>query len=152
MSVVSDVYAGLKTLIQGLSLSGFAGDDIVVRKLPRIDESLDSVPKIIIAPAQNADETVVSASFEDEDHVTYPIDIVIVTAGNQSLDQAGLTSIQGHRTSIRAALRQMVLSGVSGLLKIDVEPDVAIDEDKISSNYDYSPIRALVTVTEARAA
>lgn len=151
MSVVSDVYTGIKTLIQGLSLSGFVANDIIIRKLPRIDESLDNVPKVIIAPAQDQDEQVESASFEDEDFVTYPIDIVVVTAGNMSLSEAGLNAIQDYRTSIRAALRAMVLSGVSSLVTIEVEPDAVVDEDKLNANYDYSLIRALVTVQEARA-
>ncbi len=131
MSVFHDCLTGIETLIEGLSLTGFADANIIVQKLPWV-RGID-IPCVIISPIDDP----VRRVNNQQNEIGYGCHVVIVTAGNQS-QTAGFDDFSDWREQIEEELRSDKLSAVSSIINITIEPSGLILSDAFRKQYDAS--------------
>ncbi len=149
-SVWYDILTRIQSLIQGLDLSGLSDANVKVRKLPKVGESIDTLPCVLVSPGDSP-EDVERLSFEDDSGVSvrYPADIVIVAAGNRDFS-SNLDLYAGWRQSIRRLFQDDALDGVDRVFRVDIEPKPLYDRGLLNQNYDYLGMSVWVTVAEQR--
>lgn len=144
----SSVLSVVKTQVDTLALT-FSGAavGVAVRKLPRAEETLDTLPLICVCP--RGPEQVEPFTTEDHVLVKYQVEVVIIAAGNRDLTDTNLSTWLSWREQIRR-LFQWGLEGMTGCIKVDVNPDAPLDRGKLNKNYEYSGLGFRFWVVEAR--
>lgn len=138
----------IKTLIQGLGLSGIASTNI--RWLPRIKEqqlevAADELPLVIVAPPGK--ETIPGGTNERDD-VGYPC-VISFFAADPDIDNDMPRNLAWREDTI-AALREQRLAGVEEIHRIEIVPDVIIDPAAWANNYWFSAFVARCYARQAR--
>lgn len=132
----SNLLTAVKESIETLGLTfGGSAVGISLRKLPRAEETLDTLPLICVCP--RGPEQVEAFSTEDNVLVKYDVEVVLVAAGNRDLTSTNLATWLLWREQIRR-LFQFELSTITTILKVDVNPDQPLDRAKLNQNYEYS--------------
>lgn len=118
---------GVRSRIQGLSLSGIASTSVLIREVPsdRYFKSGDiALPGVVIAPVLGEQmNPLLGTNIRDD--VGYPIGVFIVAASNQNLTPAA--GNYKWREQIARAFRNQRLPGVSEVWNCQVEPSAITD-------------------------
>ena len=120
------------------------------RKLPKVNETLDALPVIIVCPSQTPEE-IGDASFDNLVDVFYNVDIVFVAANNQD-QSTNLDEWLEWRQQIRRAFGQpdSITSTVASIWDIEIRPMAPLDRTQINNNYDYSGLTIRFKSQEVR--
>lgn len=152
-SIYQQILEAFKANIDDLELE--FGDETIptaIRKLPTSEETLDTVPEIVICPDETA-ERIKAASFENLVEVEYRIEVVLVAPGNRDFE-ANLGQWLTYREEIRRLFNKVPLEGTGpDLGKVfHLVPDLryVLDRDKLSQNYDYNGMAFVATAIETR--
>lgn len=131
LSAVKDAVDTLGLMFQGVAVA------TVERKLPRAEESLDTLPLICVT--QRGPEQV--EPFDSENHVLvkYEVIVTIVAGGSHDFTTTNRDTWLTWREQIRK-LFQWELSGVSSVFKVDVNPEQPLDLSKLNQNFEYSAL------------
>ena len=148
MSVYYDILTSCQTAVQALGLTGIANAQIVVRKLPKATDTLETLPQIAICPAEEP-EQVKPFTFEGKVDVVYPVELVLIAAGNRDYS-ANLDAYLGHREKMRRAFQRPTLTGASTVWDTEITPDPAYDRARLNSSYEYLGMRVLFHSIEQR--
>lgn len=149
-SVYRRILDKVKSIVEALELVGV--QQVLVRKLPRSDEAIDTdndadAALAIVVVAPNDAEQVRHMSFEGV-NVVYTVDVVAITGGG--LAKVATLDVLDWRERIRRAFQGDVLSGVSEVWKTEMVPDPAYNRDQLNRNYDYSGLRVRFHAYESR--
>lgn len=124
---------------------GAASLPVLKRKLPKIGETLESLPCLIVCPS--TPEKAKYLCF-GKVKVQYAFQIVMVAAGNRDF-AANLGTYLDWREQVRRLLQKKgALTGVAEVFDQDAIPEVVIDRNAVNSNYDYSALGLIVTTAE----
>lgn len=131
--LLNSVAATIASVITG-------GAQISIRKLPAVEETLDTLPAIIVSPKDRPEE-IKRSGFENNVDVIYTIEIVIVDAGNFNFT-ANLPLYLNWRQQLRYAFQQVPISSIPNVYIYNVvcDMEVPIDRTKINELYDYVPM------------
>lgn len=108
---------------------------VAVRKLPRAEETIDTLPLVCVCP-RGAEQAEPFAS-EGYVLVKYDVEVVLIAAGNADYTDTNLSTWLSWREQIRR-LFQWELSGISTVMKVDVNPDAPLDRGRLNQNYEFS--------------
>jgi hypothetical protein len=143
VSLQTDTLEAVKDVVDGLGLQHRGVSvPVVVRKLPAVEEQLDSVPMVCVYPERDDLEWF---SFRSQVSV-YPVGVAVVRPADGNL--AMESTAAAWREDIRDAFRSPRLSGVSEVWDADVEPGEPLDERLYSKNYDYMTLLLRFKATE----
>lgn len=148
--VYDDIMTALVTTIQGLELSPIQPERVYRRMLPRVAESLESLPCVLVAPGPGG-EALEPLSFEDDlaYAVTYQAEIVVVAASNANL-QVLEPTVEKWRQRLRRSLQNHTLNGVPEVYRIQIRPSPPFERRLLNSQYAYSGQVFLFTAAEQR--
>lgn len=154
-SVYYDVLDAFVTSIQSLALT-YQSTPITVqlRKLPTKEETIDSLPLIVVCPHTRADQFR-QLSFEDDTGVegTYYIEIVLVFTGGRDF-LTNLDLLLKFREQVRRLFQRppLVGSGAGAALVWNImsDNDYVLDQNMIAQNYDYEGLAFWAKTTEPR--
>ena len=129
----------MQTTIQALNL--VIPQQVFVRKLPSAQETLDTLPLIIVCP-NDFGERITYLGFEGNILVDYPVDIVVISTGNRDFSQANLETYMDWQRQIRDKYQQVpVLNATPYLTQycigIECLPDAILNRRLINQSYDY---------------
>lgn len=153
MSTYNSILSVVHDTIVNLALSGISNSNIVIKKLPKAEENLDTLPTIMIAP-MNTPEQVKRFGFESTVSINYRVEVVIIAAGNLDLTSADLPTYFTWRESIRKVFQQLPLSTLglpANIWDINVEMEVPIDRRLINELYDYMGMAIIFRSIETQA-
>lgn len=124
----------------GLSIGGTVVP-VEVRKLPKAEESLDTLPLIAVCPGdQRPTERPWDTGSDGRARALreHPVDVVVIAASNRD-PVTGLAEYQEWRQKVSKRFgAPKSLATVRELYATNVVPDVPIDRNAYSKNYDYS--------------
>ncbi len=146
-AVYDAVVAAALALVKDLELDGLPVAQRQTRKLPAIQEALDTTPLLLLIPRDQPD-TIGQASTHHWNH-GYQLDMIFITAGN--LDLALDTAITKWRETLRDAfLPPLCISAqVPSIWDTKVSNKPIIDRRKVSRLYNYSGISVQFVSEEA---
>ena len=150
-SVLDSILSAVTTTVQGLNFSGaVATSNIKRRMLPKVSETLDSLPCILVAPGPGG-EQVEDFSFEDgvAKHVVYQVEVVVVAASNHDYATNEAT-YEDWRQTVRRAFQSHSLAGVPTVFQISLRPSPPFDRRLLNEQYAYSGLVLLVHAAESR--
>lgn len=157
-SIYSDLLAGVNAAVVGLNLTytpegttAPVNANVVVRKLPRVEENLgDTLPLIAICP-KDTPERIEVASAESESGVFkwYVVEIVVIAAGNQDF-VSNMPAYFSWREQIMRSFQSAKPVDVYGLYDTEMRPEVPIDRNRVNANYDYQGITVVFKCLEPR--
>jgi hypothetical protein len=147
-SIYNSILTAVQQAVEGLTLElGAATLPVVIRKLPKVQEPLDTVPCVLVVPA--APEQVEVANFEGLVYVWYTVGVVVVAANNQDFS-SNLDSYLSWREQIRRLFQAPSLPGVSQVWDTEVHPEPVIDPEAVNADYDYSGLTLRFRTVEPR--
>ncbi len=150
MSTYYNLLSIVKTTIEGLNLDGIDNANIVIKKLPAVEQKVDTLPMILVVPSDQP-EDVKRFTFEKEVSITYRIEVVIVAAGNLDMSSTNLSTYLDWRQKIRKIFHQAPLNtlGVpSSVWDIAVQPLQPLDRRLVNQSYDYQGLAVLFRSVE----
>jgi hypothetical protein len=121
---------------------------VLLRKLPKNEEDLDSLPIIVVSPSEQP-EKIKPIVFGANVWVEYPVEIVIIAGGNQDYS-THLDFYLSWRDSIRRLFQAPTLAGATSVFDTRMEPELVINRALVNQNYDYSAIRVWFISAESR--
>ena len=147
MSGYNDLLNATQTIVQALGLSGISTGNILVKKLPKV-EQVDSLPIILICPSVRP-EVILGSSFEAQVFVDYRIDVIIIASGNLDFS-SNLSTYLLWREEVRKAFQQAPLAVSIPVMpwKIKTEPLVPLDRHLISELWDYMGLTIVFSTNE----
>lgn len=122
---------GVCDAIKSLSLTGIDNTSIVVRKTP--DGRGLTLPAIVVAPGSNETSTQ-NAGTNNRDDVGYPVVVAIFAQDNRDYTTNHARYLQWRET-IAKAFRNQRLTGVSEVMRCNVEQGSVIDQRAFYENY-----------------
>lgn len=140
-----DVLNAVAGAISALGIT-FSGTPlpVAVRKLPRAEEQIDTLPLVCVVP-KDEPEGLEVLDFEGGRDLAYPAEIVIVSAGNRDLNatsgaanQVGLDNHMNWRQQIRNSLKGPSLSGAATVWHMETSMELVLDRELVNLDYDYS--------------
>jgi len=151
MSIADDVAAEILSVIGGLGLTvDGAGVTLSQRKLPAVDEALDSLPMLVLAPSDGPDD---DAPFDTGTDGTsgrrlqeYVYDGALIAKGNRDY-AAALADYRAARQAISLRFGRARPLATAGVLYVVPEPvPPLVDRSLVAGHYDYSSLRLRVGV------
>jgi hypothetical protein len=148
--------AALKALnLQGLVPLHSAAANVVVRKLPAVEEELDMLPMLCVVPSDE-DEEIARADFEGGKFCTHKFDVAFIAKGRllpaaegNADPNSDLYRQLGWRKRVRDLFFDPVTFLSVGRIKgTTVKPGRPVDRNKVNQNYDYSIISVEVRTQE----
>lgn len=121
---------------------------VALRKLPRAEETLDTLPLICVCPSDRP-ESVENFSSEDVVLVKYVVEVVSIAGGKRDLTGTNLDSYFGWREQVRRQF-QGELNGVAAVINTTISLDSPLDRSKLNKNYDYSGMKLVFHTIESR--
>lgn len=147
-SIYNSILAAVQQDVAGLTLElGPTVLPVVIRKLPKAQEPLDTVPCVLICP--DAPEQVEVANFEGLVYVWYTVGVIVVAANNQDF-ATNLDTYLSWREQIRRLFQAPTLAGVSSVWDTEIHPEAVIDPEGVNDNYDYSGLTIRFRTVEPR--
>lgn len=144
MSVFFNILNDVKTRLQAIA----GAPPIVVRKRAIFLES-DTLPKVIISPAQ---ETVAIDTFSQGVAWDYTVQVTLIQAGNRVFE-ANLAAYLQLREDMRQALYQPTLPTVTDIIGMEINMQPAFESVVGNvNNYDVSGMTITYRHLEARTA
>jgi hypothetical protein len=146
-----EILTAVKEQIDALGLTSDGTSlPVEIRKLPAVEESIQTLPCVLVAPG-GSPEKIAQFSFEDDAGVSvaYPVDVAIVSAGNRDF-VSDVDVLLAWRQQARRCFQSNSLPGVDRVFRILLNPDPAYDRGALNSNYDYSGFSLEVFVVEQR--
>ena len=142
----------LKTLMTSASLSGISASNIKIRMLPKIGETLDAVPSVLICETGE----IKSRAIDMEGHFNreYLNQIVIVDAleGDFATDEDAYKEWQSRAMNKidkdQNGQARNSLPSVSGCWSVEIVGAATFDRSKLSEHYAYQGIVVRVQVVE----
>lgn len=151
MASKHDTIVGLiHQVVSGLDLTPIEADNVLRRMLPRVDESLETMPCVLVCKSQTP-VRITPISFEDDVAIakTYGVEIVTVAANN--LDLVSNDAVYGGwQEKIQRAFQPQVIPGLDGVAGVELRPAPPYDRRLLNQQYAYSGLEVLVTVWEQR--
>jgi hypothetical protein len=144
-SVYEDVLTAVKNRIISIGLDGISASNVTIRMLPKIDETIDPLPSILVSPI--VPESYPYGFFHDSVIVRYAADIVIVAANNNDLS-TNLGAYLQWRESLRRKFQTAKEANIPGVFNATVSPMVMFDRAALAGQYAYMGFRLAVEVVE----
>lgn len=143
-SVLYSILTACQARLQSLTFDGIGSGQILIRMLPRDQDTLiaATVPGILISPLH--EPRVADSNFGYEVDVTYPVEFFIVAPNYRDpalLDRATLWLQQTRR-----AFGRPTLAGVPSVWKTEVDPAPFFDHDFKADDL-YANMTAVVRFT-----
>lgn len=119
-----------------------------IRKLPKVDEQIDTLPLGCIVPPAREPEKIPIA-FGPTYKVTYPVEVVFIAGNNRDFTDH-LNTYMGWQNSVsvlfntRDALKQIV----PAVWDVNVRLGLIIDRSQVNDNYDYGGLTIEVICNE----
>lgn len=108
-----------------------------IRKLPKVDEGIDTTPLLCIVP--RAEPPVRKPiAFGPIYRVTYPCEVVAIAGGNRDFS-TNLSTYMGWQSAIAVAFNSPanLKSIVPAVFDVNVRLGLIIDREQVNNNYDY---------------
>jgi hypothetical protein len=137
--IYNSILEAVRDKLKTLTLAGIDPETgIKVRKLPKATESLDSLPCVIIAPAEEPEE-VEPLSAEDDAamEVVYSVDVVAI-ADDDADFSTNLDRYLRWREQVRLAFQPPRLAAVAAVFDTDILPFSPLDRQLLNANYAYT--------------
>lgn len=148
-SIYYTILTSAQQAVSGLSLVlGSTPLPVLIRKLPKLGETLDSAPVVLICPTEQP-EKIIDYATEGLVYVEYGVEIVIVAANNQDY-LSNLDSYLNFRQQIRLLFQGTTLTGAPTVCDMDMIPEAPIDRALVAADYDYSAISVRFKSCESR--
>jgi len=132
------ILSAVREAVDSLGLT-FGGSPVPVveRKLPRAEESIDTLPLVCVT--QRGPEQVEPFDSELRDLVKYEVIVTIIAGGSRDFTTTNRDTWLTWREGIRQAF-QWELPGIEAVFKTDVNPEQPLDLGRLNQNYEYSAI------------
>jgi len=142
------ILTAVRNEVAALALAGLAAANVKVRKLPTVREEIDTLPCVLVAPAEEP-ERVEPLSFDPPAlwRVVYAVDVVIVAADNADFS-TNLDTYLRWREQVRRALATPRLAGVPQVFDVDVETLAPLDRGRLPELYAFSGLSFRFHVAE----
>lgn len=149
-STYDSILEGVRAAIAALDLSPLQAENVLVRALPRLGETVNTLPGAFICPAETG-EDVEGFSFEDNQayDVTYSVEVVMVSAVNSDYSLTSKPTL-GWREKVRRAFQDHTLSGVEGVYKILIRTAPPYNRRLLAEQYAYSGLILKISNVEQR--
>lgn len=136
------------TAVAGLGLTfDTAPLPVLKRKLPRVSETLEMLPCLLVCPSTRPERYQPAA--EGLVFLDYAVDVSMAAPGNRDW-ATNLDQYLQWRQQIRGLFQGPLLAGVSAVYDTDITPGTPIDRTLVNSNYDYSTLGLLFSAIERR--
>lgn len=155
LAIQEKVINRVETLLKNLTIRGI-GDNVQPRKLPAVEEEIDTLPMLAIAPADEA-ELVERADFEGGLFKTYALELVAITKGKKLLtlenlddpNQSFFERAYWRETVVNLFRNPTVLkAAIPQVLGCSAVPGKPIDRQKLNQAYEYSSVVLRVRTKE----
>lgn len=156
MSTYSDLLESVRSRVYALALPGIV--EVVVMKLPAVEEELDTLPLIAIVPSEE-DAEHRPYSYGNQAEVVYPVEVVAISKGKRLLAAEGntdpndnLSRHTGWQSRVWRSFYDPRVLGIPGVWKCEIRPGKPVDRGAVNQNYDYVPVTLRFRVLEVGAA
>lgn len=133
----------VQTIVNGLNLQDWNNRPVpnAIRKLPKVDESIDALPLLCIVPKNEppARQTLAfGPSGTPYYKVTYRIEVVWIVGGDRDFT-SNLSTYTAWDHAIQHAFDSpaSLKAKVSSVWDVNVRPGLIIDRSQVNDNYDY---------------
>lgn len=148
------ILQAIKTIVDGLTLKDWNNNLLssALRKLPKVDESIDTLPLLCIVPKDEPAKRIpfAFATGGPVYKVTYPCEVVAIAAGNRDFS-THLDTYMSWQSAIAAAFNTAanLKTLVPAVWDVNVRLGLIIDRAQVNDNYDYGGLTIDVATTEA---
>ena len=146
-SVFNDILNACQTTLQAVTFTGLSPDNIRIRMLPKVGETLDVVPCILIAPGDVERKSV--QGFENKVNKVYPVEVAIVAAVNRDFSTKLPILLEWRQQSDRA-LAGPLLTGAPTVWDTRMDYKVLFDRSLLAKQYGYLSFTVRFTSCENR--
>lgn len=152
MSTLNDCLNAMQVDVASLNLQTPGGIQIpvVIRKLPKKDETLDPPTQITIC-AKEVPETVKEITFANQVWLIYHLLITVVSPNNTDDSATNIPLYTTWRQSIRQKFQGLnFATPITAVKNLETEQDVFLDRKAISDLYDYQAVGVEIEAVETR--
>lgn len=144
------ILSAVKQIIDSLNLKDWNNNPLpsAIRKLPKADETIDTLPLLCIVPENRPPQkTPISFGYYK---VTYPVEVAWIVGGDRDYT-SNLSSYTAWQTAISAAfnLPAALKAIVPAVWDANAKPGLVIDRAQVNDNYDYGGLTIDAITSEA---
>ena len=149
MSVLEDILTAIRTTVAGLPIAPVSPATVLVRGLPKVRETVDTLPCVrICASAEDVQMRPLSMEDNAAWEIVYAVDVVVIQAKNR--DATFPTVLADLVQTLSRAFQEQSIPGVPVVFQVDVRRMPALSLNAASKNYAYSGIRLMCHTKEPR--
>ena len=145
------ILQAVQSRINALALTDWNNNPLpnAIRKLPKVDETIDALPLLCIALDDKPPKRQV-ITFGPVYRVTYPVQVVWVADGNRDYT-SNLSAYTNWEYQISNAFQTPagLKASVASVWDVNVIPSLVLDRSEINDNYDYGGLTVEVVTTES---
>lgn len=140
----------IQTMLQGANLVDWNGNALpfAIRKLPKVDEQIDTLPLCCIVPPSRAPDKR-PVAFGPIYKLTYPVEVVFVAGNNRDFTSNLSTYMAwNNQASVLFNTPAALKSLVPAVWDVNVRLGLIIDRSQVNDNYDYGGLTIEVVCAE----
>lgn len=145
------ILQAIKTIVDGLGLKDWNTSAVpsAIRKLPKVDENIDTLPLLAIVP-KDEDPKRTPIAFGPVYKVEYPCEVVAIASSNRDFT-SHLDTYTAWQAAIAAAFNSptSLKSLVSPVWDVNVSLNLVIDRGEVNDNYDYGGLTIEAITSES---